>query len=166
MVESPAVYIKMLTSTLRLLGPSHYNYILHDSLNAMLGKTSVSMMVLLAAASLIGISSIHQYLEGQTPPPATTPQPQRTVQLEGRVVGAIMISASRTCTGFIELPIDEPNLLRLPPGTHITLTAPIESCTLFGLAKIGKTPIHFVIPGPAPTAPSSTRDYRVTQVIL
>ena len=36
----------------------------------MLGKTSVSMMVLLVvvAASLIGISSIHQYVEGQTPP--------------------------------------------------------------------------------------------------
>ena len=135
----------------------------------MLGKTSVSMMLLLVAASLIGISSIHQYVEGQAPPPAATPQPQRTVQtvqLEGRVVGVIMISASRTCTGFIELPIDEPNLLRLPPGTHITLTAPIESCTLFGLAKIGKIPIQFVIAGPAPTAPSSTRDYRVTQVIL
>ena len=44
----------------------------------MLGKASaVSMMVLLVvAASLIGISSIHQYVEGQTPPPAATPQPQ------------------------------------------------------------------------------------------
>jgi hypothetical protein len=135
----------------------------------MLGKTSVSMMLLLVAVSLIGISSIHQYVEGQAPPPAATPQPQRTVQtvqLEGRVVGVIMISASRTCTGFIELPIDEPNLLRLPPGTHITLTAPIESCTLFGLAKIGKIPIHFVIPGPAPTEPPTQRNFRVTQVII
>jgi hypothetical protein len=35
----------------------------------MLRKTSVSMMVLLVAASLIGISSIHQYVEGQTPKP-------------------------------------------------------------------------------------------------
>jgi hypothetical protein len=66
----PVVYVKMLTSTLCLLGlPSHYDYILHDNLNTMLGKTSVSMMVLLVAASLIGISSIHQYVEGQTPKP-------------------------------------------------------------------------------------------------
>jgi hypothetical protein len=49
----------------------------------MLGKTSVSLMVLLVAASLIGISSIHQYLEGQiateplTEPPAATPKPQQ-----------------------------------------------------------------------------------------
>src|ERR671911_2637526 len=121
----------------------------------MLGKTSVSMMVLLVVASLIGISSIHQYIEGQ---------PQGIVQLQGRVVGAI-ISASKTCTAFVELPMDKPNLLRLPPGTSITLTAPIESCTLFGLAKIGKIPIHFVVP--APTAPSSTeRQYRAIQVIL
>jgi hypothetical protein len=130
----------------------------------MLGKTSVSMMVLLVAASLIGISSMYQYMEGQVPPAATS-QPQRTVQLEGRVVGAI-ISASKTCTAFVELPLDEPNLLRLPPGTSITLTAPIESCTLFGLAKIGKIPIHFVIPGPAPTEPPTQRNFRVTQVII
>ena len=124
----------------------------------MLGKTSVSMMVLLVAASLIGISSIHQYVEGQTP------KPQREVQVTGRVVADI-ISASKTCTAFVELPGDKPNLLRLPPGTSITLTAPIESCTLFGLSKIGKTQIQFVTP--APTAPSSTeREYRVTQVIL
>jgi len=130
----------------------------------MLGKTSVSMMVLLVAASLIGISSMYQYMEGQVPPAATS-QPQRTVQLEGRVVGAI-ISASKTCAAFVELPLDEPNLLRLPPGTSITLTAPIESCTLFGLAKIGKIPIHFVIPGPAPTEPPTQRNFRVTQVII
>jgi hypothetical protein len=125
----------------------------------MLGKTSVSMMVLLVASSLIGISSIHQYVEGQTP------KPQREVQVTGRVVADI-ISASKTCTAFVELPGDKPNLLRLPPGTTITLIAPSESfCTLFGLSKIGKTQIQFVTP--APTAPSSTeREYRVTQVIL
>jgi hypothetical protein len=31
----------------------------------MLGKTSVSIMVLLVAASLIGIAGIRQYIEGQ-----------------------------------------------------------------------------------------------------
>jgi len=113
------------------------------------------MMVLLVASSLIGISSIHQYIEGQ---------PQRTLQLQGRVVGAI-ISASKTCTAFVELPVDKPNLLKLPPGTDLILTAPIESCTFFGLAKIAKTLIQFQVP--APTASSSTeREYTVTQVII
>ena len=124
----------------------------------MLGKTSVSMMVFLVAASLIGISSIHQYIEGSQTP--------RTVQPSGQVTGAIMVvSPNKSCTAFVDLPADRPNLLRLPPGTSITLTAPIESCTLFGLAKTSKTPIHFVVP--APTAPSSTeRQYRAIQVIL
>jgi hypothetical protein len=124
----------------------------------MLGKTSVFMMVLLvAAASLIGISSIHQYVEGQTP------KPQQTVQVAGRVVAAI-ISASKTCIALVELPGDKPNLLGLTPGTTITLIAPNESfCTLFGLSKIGKTQIQFV----TQKAPSSTEtEYRVTQVIL
>jgi hypothetical protein len=54
------------------------NYILHNSLNTMLKKSSVSMIVLLVvvAASLIGISSIHQYVEGQGPSGATA-QSQR-----------------------------------------------------------------------------------------
>ena len=43
----------------------------------MLEKTSVSMMVFLVAASLIGISSIGQYIEGQASPPAATPKPQQ-----------------------------------------------------------------------------------------
>jgi hypothetical protein len=51
--------------------------------------------MLLVASSLIGISSIHQYVEGQAP----TPTPQREVQVTGRVVAAI-ISASKTCTAF------------------------------------------------------------------
>src|SRR5215203_6384533 len=118
----------------------------------MLGKTSVSMMVLLVAASLIGISSIHQYVEGQTP------KPQREVQVTGRVVADI-ISASKTCTAFVELPGDKPNLLRLPPGTTITLTAPIESCALFGLSKIGKTPIQFV------TQPATSSDQKAFKII-
>jgi hypothetical protein len=124
----------------------------------MLGKTSVSMMVLLVAASLIGISSIHQYIEGSQTP--------RTVQQAGQVTGAIMVvSPNKSCTGFVDLPADRPNLLRLPPGTSITLAAPIESCTLFGLAKTSKTPIQFVVT--APTAAASTeRQYRAIQVIL
>src|SRR5919109_4185601 len=87
--------------------------------------------------------------------------PQQQVQLAGRVVAAI-ISASKTCTAFVELPGDKPNLLGLKPGTTVTLRAPIESCALFGLSKIGKTQIQFVTQ--APTTPSSTeRQYRVIQ---
>jgi hypothetical protein len=49
------------------------NYILHNSLNTMLKKSSVFMMVLLvvATASLIAISSIYQYEERQALPAAT-----------------------------------------------------------------------------------------------
>jgi hypothetical protein len=122
----------------------------------MLGKTSVSMMVLLVASSLIGISSIHQYVQGQTP------TPQREIQVAGRVVAAI-ISASKTCTAFVELPGDKPNLLGIKPGTTITLTAPIESCALFGLSKIGKTQIQFVT---QPATSSDQRTFKVIQVIL
>ena len=132
----------------------------------MLGKTSVSMMVLLVvvAASLIGISSIYQYIEGQTPTP--TPRTQQSVHVEGRVASTSMsMSGSKTCYASIELPTNRPNLLGLPPGTNIFLTAPIESCTFFGLAKIGKTLIQFVVP--APTSPSSIqREYRVTEMSL
>ena len=117
------------------------------------------MVLLVAAASLIGISSIH-HVEGQAP------KPQQEVQVESRVLFAV-ISASKTCTAMVQLPGEEPNLLKLKPGTTITLIAPNESfCTLSGLSKIGNTPIQFVIPGPAPTEPPSTRNYRVTQVIL
>ena len=120
-------------------------------------------MVLLVAASLIGISSIHQYVGGQAPKPQQKQaQEDSTVQVAGRVVAAI-ISASKTCTAFVDLPGDKPNLLRLKPGTTITLFAPIESCALFGLSKIGKTQIQFV----TQTGSSSTqRGFRVSQVIL
>jgi hypothetical protein len=127
----------------------------------MLGKTSLSMMVLLVAASLIGISSIHQYIEGQIPTP--TPGTQEYIHLEGRVTNTAMsMSGSKICYATIELPTNRPNLLKLPPGSNIFLNAPIESCTLFGLAKIGKTPVQFNVP--APTSPS--REYRVTEVAL
>jgi hypothetical protein len=124
----------------------------------MLGKTSVSMMMLLVVASLIGISSIHQYVEGQAPKPQ---QAQQEVQVEGQVLFAI-ISASKTCTAMVQLPGEEPNLLKLKPGTTITLMAPIESCALFGLSKISNTQIQFV----TQTGPSTQRAYKVTQVIL
>jgi hypothetical protein len=115
----------------------------------MLGKTSVYMMVLLVAASLIGISSIHQYIEGQAPPPpAATPKPQQAQKAEpvvarGQVLFATMF-ASKTCAAIVKLTSGEPNELGLPPGTTISLMGPSESsCILFGLSKIGKTEITF-----------------------
>jgi hypothetical protein len=108
----------------------------------MLEKPSILMMVLLVASSLVGISSIHQYAEGQTPPPAATPEPQKAVVANGQV-SRVTILADKTCNAFVTLPKDEPNGLGLSPGTRITLAAPVESCTLFGLSKIGKTQIVF-----------------------
>jgi hypothetical protein len=98
----------------------------------MLRKTSVSMMVLLVAASLIGISSIHQYVEGQTPKPQ---------QLSGAgIVGLVRMfdsPAGKLCTAGLTL--QGPNTFGLKAGTDIDLLAPSEHfCTLFVLSKIGK----------------------------
>jgi hypothetical protein len=125
----------------------------------MLRKYSTLMVVLLVAASLIGITSIHQYIEGQ---PQIT---KRTVQLQGQVISATISSgAESTCTASVKLPADKPNAANLPPGTSLTLKVyPIESCTFFGLAKIGETPIQFKVPEPR----SSTQtQHTVIQVIL
>ena len=77
----------------------------------MLGKTSVSMMVFLVAASLIGISSIHQYIEGQKP--------------YKRAVGDVAQLTSYTpvagCIAAVVLPTNVPNALGLKPGTSILL---------------------------------------------
>jgi hypothetical protein len=116
----------------------------------MLEKTSVSMMVLLAAASLIGISSIHQYVEGQTPPPAATPQPQQQAQKFKFVTGSVSrvtiyaSSDGKACLAEVGLPNNRPNNLGVRPGGNIELLAPDESiCALFGQSKIGKTIISF-----------------------
>jgi hypothetical protein len=81
----------------------------------MLGKTSVSMMVLLVivAASLIGISSIHQYVEGQTPPPAGT--------VVGNVIQLTSYAPVAGCITSVILPTNEPNPLKVKPGTTILL---------------------------------------------
>jgi hypothetical protein len=112
----------------------------------MLGETSVSMMVLLVivAASLIGIASIHQYIEGQAPPPAATPKLQQL-----SAAGTIILvknfdsSAGKACAATLQL-AQRPNSnnLGIKPGTFIALLAPNESfCTLFGLAEMGRLEI-------------------------
>jgi hypothetical protein len=114
----------------------------------MLGKTSASIVVLLVAASLIGISSIHQYVEGQTPPPAATPKPQQPVQKATHVMGTVTrvvnyaSSDGKACIAMVQLPINRPNNLNLEPGESIVVLAPNESfCTLFSQSKIGKIQI-------------------------
>jgi hypothetical protein len=58
----------------------------------MLGKTSISIMMLLVAASLIGISSIYQYENGQVPPTATSqPQPRQQAKVK-EIVGVAINS--------------------------------------------------------------------------
>ena len=76
----------------------------------MLEKTSVSMMVLLVVTSLIGISSIYQYIERQGPPPAATLKPQQQAQkaadfVTGRVhlVTIYASSAGKACLVSVEL---------------------------------------------------------------
>ena len=103
------------------------------------------MMVLLVAASLIGISSIYQYVEGQGPSGATPKPQQKAIYVTGmvsRVINYASSSADKACIAVVQLPSDRPNNLKLKPGELIALLSPNESfCTLFGLSKIGKTQI-------------------------
>jgi hypothetical protein len=103
----------------------------------------------------------------------STPPPQQPAQKATYVTGTVSrvvnyaSSDGKACMAMVQLPNNRPNNLNLEPGMPIVVLAPNESfCTLFGLAKISNTPIHFVLPGPAPTAPPNTRNFRVTQVIL
>jgi hypothetical protein len=105
----------------------------------MLAKTSASLMVLLVGASLIGISSINQYIEGQPQQPA-----QKATYVTGTVTRVVNYASSdgRACIAMVQLPSDRPNNLNLEQGESIVILAPNESfCTLFGQSKIGKTPI-------------------------
>jgi hypothetical protein len=115
----------------------------------MLKKTSVFMMVLLVAASLIGISGVYRYVEGQTPPPAATPKPQQAQKFKfvtGSVSKVTIYASSdgKACLAEVRLSSDRPNNLGFRPGGVIELLAPDDSiCVLFGQSKIGKTIISF-----------------------
>jgi hypothetical protein len=151
----------------------------------MLGKTSVFMMVLLVVASLIGISSIYQYEEGQVPPAATS-QPQQQVQRSGPMVGKIthtIVYASsdgKAClaNAQISTTLYRPNYpLGLEPGDSILLLASDESiCDVLNQLSITKREIQFLValapltlkaipPTLRADFPSSQSLYRVVEVI-
>ena len=132
----------------------------------MLGKTSVSMMVLLVAASLIGISSIHQYVEGQTPPPAATPKPKQLptkfVDIKGQVLSVVTF-AGGSCNAWVKISGEGQTPPGLPSGTVIVLGAADHSiCTSFGLAKIGKINITF----DAQKASEAERLFSISRVVI
>ena len=92
----------------------------------MLKQSSILMMVLLGAASLIGIGSIHHYAEGQTP--------------VGRAVGDVLQVTTYApvagCMAVVSLPANEPSL-GLKAGESIFLFSEREStCVLLGMSKM------------------------------
>jgi hypothetical protein len=109
----------------------------------MLGKSSLFMMVLLVAASLIGIDSIYQYVEGQGPPAAKQKQlPQQQAQkvkdIVGTVIGVDIYASSdgKACIAEVQLSSTRPNSLGIALGSTIDLLAPDESiCFLFSLSR-------------------------------
>jgi hypothetical protein len=109
----------------------------------MLGKTSVCMMVLLVAASLVGISGVYQYVKGQGPPAAKQKQPPQQANVKdivGVAINSVDIYASsdgKACIAKIQLSSTRPNNLGLALGSTIDLLAPDESiCILLSLARI------------------------------
>jgi hypothetical protein len=100
----------------------------------MLGKTSVSMMVLLVVeASLIGISVIYQYIEGQGPPGAKQKQPQQQAKVKdivGVAIDSVDVYASsdgKACIAQVQLSGTRPNSLGLALGSTIDLLAPLNA---------------------------------------
>jgi len=115
------------------------------------------MMLLLLAASLVGIgSSVYKPANVETQPQQQQPQPQppqpqQLAQKAKVVTGKVTFvtiyesSAGKACIAVVQLPSDKANNLRIEPGTAIELLAPNESfCTLFGLSRIGQTQIFFI----------------------
>jgi hypothetical protein len=104
----------------------------------MLKKSSVFMMVLLVATSVIGTNGVvYQYVEGQTPPAL---KQQGIKAIVGIGIGNIDFYASsdgKACIVEIKLSEKRPNDLGLPLGSTIDILAPdTTACVLLGHAKI------------------------------
>jgi hypothetical protein len=115
----------------------------------MLRKTSVSMMVLLVAASLIGISSIYQYIEGQPQQPA-----QKATYVTGTVNRVVNYASSdgKACYAYVRIsegttrlyPPNSPLPLGLKPGDQIVLLVPDQTmCVFLGQVYIAKLQFQF-----------------------
>ena len=115
----------------------------------MLGKTSVSMMVLLVivAASLIGISSIYLYVEGQGPPAAKSQPKQQTRYIfQGNVKGVdiSVFSDGKACIADVQVLGNTRNKPGIRPDGTVDLLSPDSSiCNLFGQSMIGKRTLNF-----------------------
>jgi hypothetical protein len=109
----------------------------------MLGKTSVSMMVLLVAASLIGIASIYQ------PADVETQSQQTSGTMAGKVTNTIVYASSdgKACLANAEIStrLYRPNYpLGLKPGDTVTLLASDGTlCDVLNQAAIAKIEIQF-----------------------
>ena len=104
----------------------------------MLKKSSVFMMVLLVATSVIGTNGVvYQYVEGQATP---APKQQAFKAIVGIGIGSVDFYASsdgKACIVEIKLSEKRPNDLGLPLGSTIDILAPdTTACVLLGHAKI------------------------------
>ena len=126
----------------------------------MLKKSSVFMMVLLvAASSLIGISSVYHVL------PVATAQSQQQTQISRTLVGTIdsftvySSSDGKACIAFAvisesitKLYHQTPVPLGLKPGNDIALLVPDQTmCVILSQANIARTEIQFYLAVPALT---------------
>jgi hypothetical protein len=94
----------------------------------MFKKSPVFMMVLLLAASLIGIGSIHQYVKGQKPPAS---------RMVGKVVQMTSYGPVAGCMALVGLADNIPAPPGLKPGDSIMLFSERESiCVLLGVSKM------------------------------
>src|SRR5918995_5310603 len=145
----------------------------------MLGKSSLFMMVLLVAASLIGIDSIYQYVEGQGPPAAKQKQlPQQQAQkvkdIVGTVIGVDIYASSdgKACIAEVQLSSTRPNSLGIALGSTIDLLAPDENiCVLFSLSRINKSGVFLDVEklttlNALPPTLRATGEYPVTRLYV
>jgi hypothetical protein len=145
----------------------------------MLGKSSLFMMVLLVAASLIGIDSIYQYVEGQGLPAAKQKQlPQQQAQkvkdIVGTVIGVDIYASSdgKACIAEVQLSSTRPNSLRIALGSTIDLLAPDENiCVLFSLSRINKSGVFLDVEklttlNALPPTLRATGEYPVTRLYV
>jgi hypothetical protein len=137
------------------------------------------MMVLLVAASLIGIDSIYQYVEGQGPPAAKQKQlPQQQAQkvkdIVGTVIGVDIYASSdgKACIAEVQLSSTRPNSLGIALGSTIDLLAPDENiCVLFSLSRINKSGVFLDVEklttlNALPPTLRATGEYPVTRLYV